>query len=246
MSETNGTPETEPTADKITASLILYDIPASSKIDNPSGQLRRHAVRINLSCWVCPEHAVPLPLLKELGDAGAVWHVLRFDAAEGPKLVKMVVTALKKEIAENVARGETCLDEAAERHLNNDEISKEARNERYALRAGAIVDRLNELVEDLTVAAKQFGIDPKRLNLAGARRAIEAMDLGWHKRVEVMVKAKKKAKGKKGSTTTAALADADAPAGVLADALQETGEPENESAADELRETFAGVAGQME
>lgn len=235
---------------QLKASLILYDIPQGATIkdeksgkerplDNPSGKLRRFAVRINLSCWVCPSHAVPLPVLEELGRAGAVWHVVPFDASAGPQLVKMVISSIKKEIAENVRRGQECLESAAERHLGNEDISEEARYERYAVRAGVIVERLGELLEDLTTAAKQFGVDPKRLNLAGARRAIEAMDQTWHTRVDAWRKARETAKSPKGTSNTHALADdPNVRVGVLADALEDSGDPELVGTAANLREVM--------
>lgn len=251
MSEptTNAEPKTDTKPvpagpDQIKACLVIYDIPQGSELANPSPKLRRRAIRVNLSCWIVREDLVPYSLLNELAEGGAVYHVVKFDASEGKNLIKMAIQALKKEVAEHVQRGEESMQSAAERHLGNEDITPEERQARFELRAGAIVARLEELLEDVKEAAKQFGIDPKRLSLTQARATIAALDAGYQTRAAEYAKAQKKLAGRSG--TGAALAEAAAadnlPAGVAADYLDDTASTAEEGG-ESLREVFAGVAG---
>ena len=86
------------------ACLLIYDIHQHSVVPYPSRRLRTVAVRVNLSCWVIREGDVPYALLHEMALGGATWHVVRFDAGEGPKLVGMAVEAIKRDIRDAMRR----------------------------------------------------------------------------------------------------------------------------------------------
>ncbi|HJZ56144.1 MAG TPA: hypothetical protein VKE74_14345, partial [Gemmataceae bacterium] len=77
------------------ACLLIYDIPEHSTVANPSGRLRRTAVRVNLFCWVIREGDIPYALLNTMATGGATWHVVKFDAGEAGKLIGMATEALK-------------------------------------------------------------------------------------------------------------------------------------------------------
>lgn len=78
--------------------MLTYDIPQLSDFPNPSGELRRYAVRVNLSCWIIPEAKVDPDLLSRLEAANINYHLLHFATKEVDKI---------KEIARKALEGET-------------------------------------------------------------------------------------------------------------------------------------------
>lgn len=66
-------------------SMLMYDIPSACPIANPSGRLRRCAIRVNLSVWVVRDDSTPHNLLNRLHAAGVSWHLIPYatDANEG-------------------------------------------------------------------------------------------------------------------------------------------------------------------
>lgn len=134
--------------------LLIYDIPSSVSIANPSGFLRRRAVRVNLSCWVIPEERIPYKLLTRLREAGCTWHVVRFDATEADKLIVMVRQSLAKQAEEAVLRLGESIDGVEPRE---GEAGLETAD-RLRSRTRQAEKRVRELLADLETAAKSFGI----------------------------------------------------------------------------------------
>lgn len=83
--------------------MVVYDIPSVKKvaerIANPSGMFRRFGFRANYSCWIVPEHNLPLMPLDELKEKGAKVEVVRFDESEYDKIMGMARSALREEAA---------------------------------------------------------------------------------------------------------------------------------------------------
>lgn len=80
--------------------LLIYDIPQTSKLRNPSGLLRRFAARINLSCWVAPLKNVALLPLKEWIESGAIVEVVQFDENEREKVIDLARRAIIRDVEE--------------------------------------------------------------------------------------------------------------------------------------------------
>ena len=78
------------------STLIVYDIAESLKIANPSPVMRRHGVRLNLSCWVVPCNLVPTDFLEKLRSQGADVHLLQFADGDWDKVLALAKDALKR------------------------------------------------------------------------------------------------------------------------------------------------------
>ena len=76
--------------------LLVYDVPTNLKITNPSEKLRALGFRMNLSCWVIPEHLIPWDYLYEL-PISVSWEIVRFDEKEKGKLRDLARKALERE-----------------------------------------------------------------------------------------------------------------------------------------------------
>lgn len=76
--------------------LLVYDVPSSLKIANPSPVLRRWGVRVNLSAWIIPTHLVPTEYLDELRDKGVRMHLVEFAEKEQAKIIEFAREELKR------------------------------------------------------------------------------------------------------------------------------------------------------
>lgn len=237
----------EAVASSLKACLLIYDIPEGAELDgrpvlNPSGFLRRIAVRVNLSCWVIPEGDIPYNLLNNLRRAGATWHVVRFAPEEGRKLIEMAIESLRKEVSEAVSRSTTARQNAEEQldqerdMTDPSEVAKA--EQRFLRRAEGIQNRYEELTAGLEAAAAKFGIAPRALNLNAANAAINAIKAGMEVRAEAFAKAAAAAKadGTQNGAILGQMAQQDnLPAGILADHLRDNGQ---DAAADGLQAAF--------
>lgn len=79
--------------------MLTYDIPSSLDYPNPSGRLRRVAVRVNLSCWIVPTSRVPQDLLDEFEDQRINYHLVSFDAKEKDTIHAIAQKAIEEETA---------------------------------------------------------------------------------------------------------------------------------------------------
>lgn len=131
------------------ALLLYYDIPQASKIANPSGQLRKCGIRVNLSCWVIPEHRMPWDYLRE-HLSGVSWNTVRFDESEKEKLLDMARDALRRESArviqsmhETVDKAQASLDKWIDEGPGSDEDAhpKHTPTELYGKRVKAALSR---------------------------------------------------------------------------------------------------------
>jgi len=220
------------TNSNLQACLLIYDIPERSTVRNPSNRLRWRAVRVNLSCWVIREGDIPYSLLNEMAAGGATWHVVRFDASEGVKLVRMAVEALKRDIRDAMRRANRSADAAGRRLDQTTDNPTEAKR-RYAERARPIIRRLNRLLADVQKAAERFGIDQTAISLADAHTSVRALQAGMLVRAKAYAEAVEAVRAL-GDEAMANAAAADlVPAGILADDIDERG-----GDASALRETF--------
>ena len=219
-------------ANKLQACLLIYDIPDDSEAQNPSRQLRRVAVRVNLSCWVILERLIPYALLAEMESLGCEWHVVRFDTDETDKLVKMTARALRRDVARAERMVALAQEEArtalGDVRRNPVERAAELRVARARLRRAEIV------LEDLARAAEGFGVE---LDVAGPLAAIGAIRDGVGRRVKAYAALADKARAQGHTAWAARVAAQDRiPVGVLLDVVEESGGDVSEE-----REAFDGV-----
>lgn len=209
------------------ACLLIYDIPERSEVANPSGKLRRVAVRINLSCWVIREGDIPYYLLDEMRQGGATWHVVRFDAAEGGKIVGMAIAAMKKELKDAIDRARAALEAASQRVQDGRDSAAE-----FEQRVRANIRRHRQLIQDLTAAAQRFGIDAGAAGIGDAATAVACIQTAMVERARLYADAARRLRqtGTSLGAGMAAAAEGDRPsggavlhAGVMADVMDENG-----------------------
>ncbi len=215
------------------ACLLIYDIPERSSVPNPSRRLRPMAVRVNLSCWVIREGDIPYSLLHEMATGGATWHVVRFDASEGAKLVGMAVASLKRDIRDAMRRANQSVS-AASRSLDPTADNPTEAKRRYAERARPIVRRLVKLLSDVQKAAERFGIDRATLSLTDAMAGVNSLQAGMLARARAYSEAIEQVRTLGDSAMANAAAADLVPAGILADDIDDRG-----GDASALREVFA-------
>lgn len=157
------------------ASLLVYDVPSALNIDNPSAQLRRRAVRINLSCWVVPEGYEPWNYLDELRVAGVSWHIIAFDASESDKLIALAKEAIAREVLAALERCRKSRDGAFERFEDD---PSDASWDKVDATVDRAFERLEEVLQELEEAAGAFKLDAQLLPFDSARaqaRKLKAM-----------------------------------------------------------------------
>jgi len=213
------------------ACLLIYDIPERSTVANPSGRLRSVAVRVNLSCWVIREGDIPYALLNEMAAGGATWHVVRFDASEGQKLIEMAREALIRDIRDAMKRANKSANAAGRKAEADD--STDARR-RYARQVRPLVRKMNRLLTDVRKAAERFGISPYSISLNDSVNSLSALQAGMIARAKAYGEAVEQIR-LLGDEAMANAAAADlVPAGIIADDIDERG-----GDASALREAFA-------
>lgn len=191
------------------------------------------AVRVNLSCWVIREGDIPYSLLHEMARGGASWHVVRFDASEGEKLVGMAVEAIKRDIRDAMRRANKSANSVASK-LAPSAVNPSETKRRYAERTRPIIRRLTRLLSDVQKAAARFGIDRATLSLTEAMAGVNALQAGMYERARAYAEAVEQARVL-GDAAMANAAGADlVPAGILADDIDDHG-----GDASALRDAFA-------
>lgn len=136
-----------------TYSLLQYDIPerqGEARVRNPSGTLRRLAVRTSYSVWVVPQDRVPWGLLDGWTHAGVRWHLVPFAAEAAEQILALATDTLRSQIASIQASAGKSLQDAGAK-LNRDEAtahgpaSTEAAHNLYQRRARRICRRRRAL-----------------------------------------------------------------------------------------------------
>lgn len=148
--------------------LFTYDIPDASDYPNPSGVLRRYAVRLNLSCWLMDAGDIPNAMIGEMLDANCDPHTFRFDPADSKKLLTVAVAKLSREIDMAVRSAARSAQNAASQLATataTTGMSAEDAHARYEKRAAAVNARLDVLKGDLAAAAERLGINPEAIKL---------------------------------------------------------------------------------
>jgi hypothetical protein len=228
---------------RLSACLLIYDIPDSSNYPNPSGRLRPLAIRIQLSGWVIPERDIPYGLITEMRSAGCTVDIVKFDASQGANLLDLAIRSIRMDIRkalENARRTR----ERAENRLTGEESPEEAvrRYRRFRREQSQITRRLRLLLNQFRQATERFGIDPSSVDLTGSVAAVQSIRAGMETRVQAYRKMMENLDvrfGRDNGITAAMRRDA-IPAGIVADWAEdraETGEQYEE--AEFFRNLFA-------
>lgn len=173
--------------------LFFYDIPTDSGFPNPSGYLRRFAVRINKSDWVMSESDVPHPLILEMLKVGATPRVVRFHDSENMKLVRMAIESLREEIAEHLKRAADS-QKKSDRQLEDSNDEPEKAHDYYLKRSEDIKTRLGKLCEDMETVIGRFGILPTALKIDTLRTTSNAISNAMETRARAYMEAANKAR----------------------------------------------------
>jgi hypothetical protein len=221
-----GTPEPE-TRMARTYSLLQYDIPerrGEARVRNPSGTLRRLAVRTSYSVWVVPQDRVPWGLLDGWTHAGVRWHLVPFAAEAAEQILALATETLRSQIAAIQASADKSLREAGAK-LERDEAahgpaSTEAAHSLYQRRARRICRRAERLLADAEAAARCFGMPAGELPLGTARAAIRGLQVAAQQRAALYAAMVHQVAG---TRLDAAANASDVPAEVLADFIEENG-----------------------
>lgn len=201
---------------QLQAVLLIYDIPSNVKYPNPSGKLRRIGFRENKSCWVLPAGQIPHTLIHEMRTKGrANVEIIRFDVSEGPRLCRLAVDRMNRELAEQVQRAREAIERARDNHLELDAdladnaSAREDAVRRYEQQCKWVLERVRNLARDVEIAIKNFGVNPTLLNTVATRDAMTVLQTGYQGQAAAYVAA------------TAALRKIDTPdAQALADAAE--------------------------
>lgn len=142
-------------------SVLVYDIPTvPSQIQNPSVNLRRMCVRINLSCWLVKNGRIPFQVIEDLNRGiGVRWFVTPVFAGDVDSMLEFVRDNLQIELREHCERVTALLEAGPTtkqgRNPSTDplDVTRWERNIRLAQ------TRVTKLIEDSEVACSEFGLD---------------------------------------------------------------------------------------
>lgn len=229
-----------------TASLLIYDIPENAKVPNPSSRLRRVAVRVNLSCWVIPNHSIPYMLLDNIRAKGGVWHVVKFDASEAGKLLEMVTDQLRRDVRKAV---ESCGQSVMAAEDKADDIAEGEDNPetclvKYVRATSAIIRRTERLLRDYQTAAEGFGVPVVSLGISGALSAVHGIQSGIERKAKKYreIADKLRVVGTYDSVGLANAMDSDeCHVGIALDCLQDNGEDTADDRANFAEELSLGT-----
>lgn len=201
--------------------LLVYDIPDSAGIRNPSSRLRPIAVRINLSGWIIKKDDVPYALLNEMRLQGANWHVVEFPDNQAPVLLAMAREALRKEVEAVVASAKKTARKTEMAQLTAD---GEGDPKAYLRAVKAALRRADVKLDAYRTAARRFGVDGAEFGLNAAMRNVSCLRDSVEVKAAAYVRMIEQASEIPGLEGIADAASRDAvPAEILMDALEDAG-----------------------
>lgn len=202
-----------------------YDLPEKAKLENPSGFLRRRAVRLQQSVWCMPNSMIPYQLISDLEAGGASVYVIAFDANEAETLMTILTDALKKEAESARRRAAKSIKSAEDAMIESTQGHTRAIDD-FDVRVAKAVRRAETLLGDLQEAASVFGIDVSSLPIQASLQAVNVLQQAASNRAKAyaeMAKAAAQAAHMDAQAmATAAKAD-DVNPQDLADFLEENG-----------------------
>lgn len=215
--------------------MLMYDIPDSAEIANPTGWLLPIAVRINKSVWVIQEDDIPHRLLANLEREGATWYTLPFDVRAMGDITKLVVESLTKEIRDTVARSRQAIGGMMHALETSDAPITKALA-KYRTQTNATVKKLGKTLQSLRSAARCFAVPPERIGYAKAASSLGSLKTAVLAAGKAVLEAAAELEGvEPGSLMAKAARNGKVPPGILADYLQDQG---RDATANKLRGLF--------
>lgn len=215
--------------------MLMYDIPETAKVANPSYRIRQRGMRLNKSVWIVPTTAVPHNLINELREAGSSVVTAPYDMAASRTLLAAAIDFANREIAETHKRAQQSA-RAAIAEMDNDEGNPNAARRTCERKLANIVKRLQTLEGEMKVGADVFGLSGA-INFAELHRAAATVRTVTEAR-SALFAAATAALGAINTTDAkalhaAAVADAVPPV-VVADYLMEHGDEEAQATGEQL------------
>lgn len=227
------------------AHLLVYDVPVDSGYPNPSPRLRRCAARVNLSCWVVPDGAIPHALLVEMSDAGVEWKLVAFSASEADKIAGIVIESLKKDFRDAVRSARDSMRRGEEQLREGRGEDRERNQKKFMAKAKLIRRRLATMANDLRTASRAFGLDPNAVvGVNAAQGVVNTLKNIAENRARAYVQgvqAMRRARTADGQAMAAAYERENLPASIMADYIMDNADyiPDAEATAQRLRDAFA-------
>jgi hypothetical protein len=220
--------------------LFSYDIPSDSGFPNPSGLLRRFALRFNKSDWIVADGDLNSlwTLIHEMVNIGATPRLYEFSERSSVAIVKDCVKFLRKEIDDYVVRAERSK-RKADQKLDDDNDDAEGKHDEYMKRAEEINTRLVEMATVVDEVSKRFGILPNAIKVPAFQAVRDKLHLDMKRRADTFMTAVNKAKNSgtvEGKAMAEAAAKGQVDVGILADYVDEN---VGDGEAAELREVFS-------
>jgi len=94
------------------AHLLVYDIPQTAKLPNPSAFLWQIGARINLSCWIIPDRNVVRIPVADWRARGAIVELVRFDEKDGDTIIRLARESIERHLHEIRDYTERCMNSA--------------------------------------------------------------------------------------------------------------------------------------
>lgn len=219
--------------------MLVYDIPETSDLQNPSAELHRRGIRLNLSCWAIPDGRVPWSLLSELSQGGATWYMVQFAQEEEVKICEMVVRSLTREV-ELAQRAAEHAEQRA-RELADDDMGRK-QLVLYRRRAFAALSLAKRRLAAAEQCAEGFREERVTNVIEQARRRMEYLRARVENQADCFaraIQAMRQLPGEHAQSMTEAAQTGDLPAPIAADYLEETADDDHaRQLADSLRRAF--------
>lgn len=193
MASTNNSVESNP-GRVVEASMLYYRIPANHKImvrgklrtyPNPSARLYRFGFRVDGSVWVLNSDHLPHNLLDDFAEQQRrnprfLWGIVPYSGKANATLIDMCRAQIAREIEEAQERNAESLANMQATHLEALASAKSARerelaDNQFRYQETALGKRAKKLLDDLTEAAKVFGLDPANLPIINARQQLQGL-----------------------------------------------------------------------
>lgn len=245
-------PEPEPEGTTLRFVQLMYDIPSTARMDNPTAFLRSIGFRTTKSCWVIPEQVIPYTFIKEMREKhGCTVDVVRFDPSEGLHIMRMATKVFQKELDEQIARTLAGVKESEKKLTDVDEdgntlvaAERDAEHQSYLDQCRRNLFKLRDHVKALENAMREFGIARDRVTLDNARNVFAEYQRAMKEKGDAYVQAtnalrKSKNADAQGFAQAITASRDSIPIGIVADALREAG---MDAEAERLLAKFAGAA----
>jgi len=218
----NVSDESEPIM--IQACWLSYDIPDDAELsEEPCDVLRPIAFHRQKSVWIIQEGDIPYHYVNELQQAESLVDIVRFDASEAPKLLRMCIETITKDIRDTVASARANA-ASAEARLQAAEEPDAAFNA-YARDRNRIIRTMGRNLRDLRTLAERFHVADRIPALDTCVSAVAAIQVSMLQRAKAYADTTRELARELGETNAMVRAAraSRVPGAILADFAEENG-----------------------